>query len=173
MRVGIGCSNQMVALTSRPSQGGSPLQPMSAEPASTTVTLAAGAIKPAPPVVPEARPCEGFSVCMIQIDIHEVQHVAWMPANAHAHAHVCRRTRMCMCVCVYMCTCASMHIYMHVDEQVRMCTHMRMLAFSMIGADGLRRHDGRGCHQQERLRPRGQAGSTHTLTHAYTPMLAA
>ena len=38
-----------------------------------------------------------------------------------------------MCVCMY--TCASMHIYMHVDEQMRMCTHVRMYPFSMIGAD--------------------------------------
>merc|ERR1712185_433085 len=79
---------------------------------------------------------------------------------------------LCMCICVCLCTCASMHTYMHVDEHMRMCTHMRMLAFSMIGADGLRRHDGRDCPQQERLRPRGQAGSTHTLTHANTPMTA-
>ena len=49
---------------------------------------------------------------------------------------------------------------------------MRMLAFSMIGADGLRRHEGRGSHQQDQLRQRCQAGNTHTLAHAYTPVIA-
>ena len=79
------------------------------------------------------------------------------------------RSCMCMGMCIGQCVAICIHLHMPMPMPMCLSEHLPSLA----GAYGLRRHEGRGSRQQKQIRPRCQAGSTHTLAHAYAPMIAA